>query len=141
MGIAINRVILGGNLTRDPEQEFLPSGTEKSRFSIAQNETWKDRNTGQKKERVHFFECEAFGATASAINEYFSKGKPIIVEGKNDYQSWETQDGSKRSVVRVKVQSFHFVPDGKRDDSDGGSRRNKRDEVEINEEDFDDIPF
>lgn len=137
----LNQVILGGNLTRDPELEYIgTNGTAKVKFSIAQNETWKDRNSGQKKERAHFFECEAYGGTAEAIAEWFEKGKPIIVIGKNDYQSWETQDGSKRSVVRVKVQSFQFVPDGNKGEG-GGQRRNRREEIDISESDFEDIPF
>lgn len=137
--MALNQVILGGNLTRDPEQRYTNSGTEIASFGIAQNEKWTDSN-GNKQEKAHFFDCVAFGGLAGVINEHFHKGKPIIVIGKNDYSTWEAQDGTTRSKVQIKVLGFEFVSDGGGGKQNGGQRQ-QRQQVEIDESEFEDIPF
>lgn len=112
-----NKVILAGNLTRDPQLSHLPSNTAVAEFGIAVNRKWRDQQ-GQQKEEVAFIDCRAFGKTAETINQHFAKGKPIFVEGRLKFDSWEGKDGGKRSKLYVVVDTFQFV--GK---ADGGDRR------------------
>ena len=113
-----NKVILMGNLTRDPELKYLPSGTAVATAGLAVNRTYTDRQSGEKKEEVCFVDLETFGRTAEIINEYFQKGRPILVEGRLRFQSWETDDGQRRSKHSVFIDRFEFV--GSRQDGDGG---------------------
>lgn len=104
----LNKVQLIGNLTRDPELKSLPSGTEICSFSVATNRTWKDKNTGQKKEEVEFHNCIAFGKTAITIAEYMTKGQQIFVEeGRMKTSNWE-KDGVKHYRTEVIVDRFQF---------------------------------
>lgn len=119
----MNCCMLLGNLTRDPEVKFLTSGTAVAEFSIACNESWKDAN-GQKKEKVHYFDCVAFGKRGEAIGKYFTKGKKILIEGKLSQDRWDDKESGKpRSKVRINVQQFHFLPDGKGRDSNQDARQ------------------
>ena len=113
-----NKVILMGNLTRDPELQYLPSGTAVARVGLAVNRVYNDRQSGEKKEEVCFVDLDAFGRTAEVINEYFQKGRPILVEGRLRFQTWDTDDGQRRSKHSVMVDRFEFV--GGRQDGDGG---------------------
>jgi single-strand DNA-binding protein len=113
-----NKVILMGNLTRDPELKYLPSGAAVANVGIAVNRVYNDRQSGEKKEEVCFVDLDAFGRTAEIINEYFQKGRPILVEGRLRLQTWETDDGQRRSKHSVMVDRFEFV--GGRQDGDGG---------------------
>ena len=88
-----NKVILMGNLTRDPELKFLQSGTPVVNFAVATSESWTDKQTGEKREEVCFVDLEALGRQAEVISEYFSRGKPILVEGRLKFDQWETEDG------------------------------------------------
>ena len=120
----MNNVQLLGNLTRDPEVKYLTSGTAVGEFSIALNEKWKDKSSGQMKEKVHYVECKAWGATAENIAKYFAKGRKILVEGKLNYESWEDKEsGKKRSKLTVTVGRFYFLPDGKGRDSNQDARQ------------------
>ena len=76
-----NKVILMGNLTRDPEVKFLPSGTAIANFGLAMSERYTDRQTGEQRENVCFVDIEAWDKQAELVGEYFSKGSPILVEG------------------------------------------------------------
>ena len=147
--VSFNRVILAGNLTRDPELRFTNDGVPVCSFGLAVNRV-RSRN-----EEVDFFDISAWREFGVTIANYKKKGDPILVEGRLQYRTWEAQDGSKRSKVDVVADNVQFL--GGRADADGGagaassggeqSRRGgrsqggSRDEVEINEEDFDDIPF
>ena len=114
-----NKVILMGNLTRDPEVKFLASGTAVANFGLAMNESYTDQQTGEKKESACFVDVEAWGRQAEIVGEYFSKGRPILVEGSLKYDSWEAEDGTKRNRLKVRLQRFQFV--GRRDDDEMGS--------------------
>ena len=114
-----NRVILMGNLTRDPEVKFLPSGTSVANFGLAMNERYTDRETGEQKDNPCFVDVEAWGRQAELIGEHFTKGRPILVEGSLKFESWEAEDGTKRNRLRVRLQRFQFV--GSRRDEDEGS--------------------
>lgn len=104
-----NRVLLMGHLTRDPIQKTLPGNTALAEFGIACNRKFKTAG-GEDKEEVLFVDCAAFGRTAEVIAQYFTKGKPIFVEGRLKLDSWQDKNGGgKRSKISVVVESFQFV--------------------------------
>jgi single-strand DNA-binding protein len=105
---SFNKVILLGNLTRDPQLRYLPSNIAVCEFGLATNRRWKDRD-GNQKEEVCFVDAEAFGRQAETINQYMAKGRPLLVEGHLRLDSWTGQDGQKRSRLRVIVETFQFV--------------------------------
>src|SRR5436190_8726403 len=101
-----NKVILAGNLTRDPELRYTPKGTAIARIGLAINRTWKDE-TGATKEEVTFVDVDAFGRTGEVIAQYLKKGRPILMEGRLRYDSWDDkQTGQKRSKLGVVCESF-----------------------------------
>jgi single-strand DNA-binding protein len=115
---SFNQVILLGNLTRDPQLKYLPSQTAVAEFGIACNRKFKTQS-GEDKEEVTFVDCSAFGKTGELINQYFTKGKPIFIQGRLKYDSWEDkQGGGKRSKMSVIVENFQFI--GGRDGGAGG---------------------
>ena len=114
-----NKVILMGNLTRDPQLSYLPSQTPVCEFGIAVNRRWRGQD-GQQREDTCFVDCRLFGKQAETFNQYMSKGRPVLIEGRLELDTWEGQDGQKRSKHRVNVQNFQFV--GSARDS-GGSRQ------------------
>ncbi len=113
-----NKVILMGNLTRDPELKYLPSGAAVANFGLAMSETYTDRQTGEKREEVCFVDIEAWGRQAEIANEYLQKGRPVFVDGSLRFDSWEADDGTKRSRLKVRAFRFQFI--GGRQDGDGG---------------------
>ncbi|MFP4355165.1 MAG: single-stranded DNA-binding protein [Phycisphaerae bacterium] len=107
-----NKVILIGNLTRDPELSYLPnSQTPVVELGIATNRRWRSQN-GEMREDTCFVDCRAYGRQAETINQYMSKGRQIMVEGRLHYSQWEAQDGSRRSKLRVVVENFQFLDSG-----------------------------
>ena len=108
-----NKVILLGNLTRDPQLSYLPSQTAVVDFGIATNRKWTGQD-GQKREEVCFVDCRAFGKPAETINKYCKKGQPLMIEGRLTFDSWTGKDGTKRSKHRVTVENFQFLPAGAR---------------------------
>jgi len=113
-----NKVILAGNLTRDPQLRFLPSQTAVVDFGLAVNHKWRTPQ-GEDREEVLFIDCSAFGKMAETINKYCQKGKPILVEGRLKYETWDDKEsGGKRSKHKVIVDGFQFL--GGRDSGPGG---------------------
>jgi len=111
MASSFNKVILMGNLTRDPQLKYLPNQMAVAEFGLASSRKFKSAN-GEDREDTLFIECAAFGRTGEVINQYFQKGKPIFVEGRLKYDSWEDkQGGGKRSKVSVVVETFQFIGD------------------------------
>ncbi len=111
-----NKVILMGNLTRDPEMRYIPSGTAVTNFGLAMNERYTDRQTGEQKESPCFVEITAWGRQAEIVNEYLTKGSPVFLEGALKFDSWEAEDGSKRN--RLSVTAFRIQLIGGRRDGD-----------------------
>jgi single-strand DNA-binding protein len=103
-----NRIIMMGNLTRDPQLSYLPSKTPVVDFGLASNRKFK-RADGTDGEETCFVDCRCFGRMAETINKYCQKGKSLLVEGRLTYDTWEAQDGSKRSKHRIMVENFTFV--------------------------------
>jgi single-strand DNA-binding protein len=111
-----NKVILLGNMTRDPQLKYLPSNLAVCEFGLAINHRWRDKD-GNQKEEVCFVDVSAFGRQGETINQYMTKGKPILVEGRLRFDSWTGQDGQKRSKLSVVAETFQFV--GARGDQPG----------------------
>jgi len=116
MARGFNKVIIMGNLTRDPELRSIPSGQQVAGFSLAVNRTWKNAS-GEQQEAVDYIDCNAWGKPGEIITQYMTKGSAILVSGRLQQRSWE-QDGQKRSKVEVVVEDFNFV--GGRGDGEGG---------------------
>ena len=140
--VSFNRVVLAGNLTRDPELRFTNDGIPVCSFGLAVN------RVRSRSEEVDFFDISAWRELGETIANYKKKGDPILVEGRLQYRTWEAQDGSKRSKVDVVADNVQFL--GRPGDSDDGAssggggqarRGGRREEVEIDETDFEDIPF
>jgi len=108
-----NKVLLMGNLTRDPQLSYLPNQTAVVDFGLAVNRKWKSKE-GEDREETCFIDCRAFGRQAETINKYLSKGRPVFVEGRLTFDSWTAQDGTRRSKHRVTVENFQFLPGGPR---------------------------
>jgi len=104
-----NKVLLLGNLTRDPQLSYTPSQTAVVDFGVATNRRWTGQD-GSQREETCFVDCRAFGRTAENINKFFKKGKPVFLEGRLTFDSWTAQDGSKKSKLRVTVETFQFLP-------------------------------
>lgn len=97
----LNKVILIGNLGRDPEVRYTPDGTAVANFSIATSESWNDRATGEKKERTEWHRIVAFRKLGEICGEYLSKGKQVYIEGKLQTREWQDKDGNKRFTTEV----------------------------------------
>lgn len=105
----INKAIVFGNVTRDPELKALPSGSKVCNFSIATNRTWKDA-TGKKQEASEFHNIVFFGKPAETIAQYVRKGSSLYVEGRITTRSWESQDGKKNYRTEIVGENFQFGP-------------------------------
>jgi single-strand DNA-binding protein len=115
----LNRVLLMGNLTRDPELRYTPNNTPVCSFGVAINRKWRSQD-GQQNEETTFVDCEAWARTAEVINQYLGKGKPIFIEGRLRLDQWQDKDGGNRSKLKVVVESFEFI-DSRGDGGGGGA--------------------
>jgi single-strand DNA-binding protein len=121
MAANFNKVILAGNLTRDPELRYTPKGTAIAKIGLAINRKWRSES-GELKDETTFVDVDAFGKTAETIGQYLKKGRPILVEGRLRYETWDDkQTGQKRSKLGVVLDSFQFMDSGNRGDSEGGA--------------------
>ncbi len=111
MAASFNKTLLMGNLTRDPEMRYLPSGQGVASFTIAVNRNYTSQ-TGEKKEEVSFVRIVVWARLAEICNEYLKKGSPVFVEGRLQSRSWDAQDGTKRSTLEVIAQSVQFLGRG-----------------------------
>jgi single-strand DNA-binding protein len=116
-----NKVILLGNLTRDPQLSYTPNQTAVVDFGLATNRRWTGQD-GSRREETCFVDCRAFGRSAENINKYCQKGRPLLVEGRLTFDSWQAQDGSKRSRLRVTVERFQFVGGGQAGEPSAGQQ-------------------
>lgn len=107
----LNKVFLIGNLTRDPELRYIPSGSAVVTFTVAVNRVYKTQ-TGEKKEQTSFIRVVVWGRRAEVCGEYLSKGSPVFVEGRLQSRDWETQEGQKRNTVEVIADNIQFLRGG-----------------------------
>ncbi len=115
----INKAIIVGRLGRDPDVRYTPDGTGVANFCVATSEEWKDKNTGEKKERTEWHRIVAWRRLGEICGEYLSKGRQVYIEGKLQTRSWE-QDGVTKYMTEIVATDVQFL--GGRDDSMGGGR-------------------
>ncbi len=108
MAMSLNRVFLIGNLTRDPELRYVPSGTAVASFTVAVNRFYSSA-AGEKKEETCFVRVVVWGRRAEVCGEYLSKGSPVFIEGRLRSRTWEGTDGQKRSTIEVIASSVQFL--------------------------------
>jgi single-strand DNA-binding protein len=158
--VNINRVVMTGNLTRDPELRSLPSGMSVCKLGIACNTRRKDQGSGEWVDKPNFFNVTVWGAQGENAARFLSKGRPVAIDGRLEWREWEAQDGTKRQGVDIIADSVQFL--GSRDDSSGGgsfagngaplAHASQGADTPVNEADFapapvggatgdDDIPF
>ncbi|MBI5819359.1 MAG: single-stranded DNA-binding protein [Verrucomicrobia bacterium] len=110
---SFNKVILMGNLTRDPERRYTPKGTAVTEFAIAVNRVYSNEG-GEQKEEVSYFDIVVWGRQAETAAQYLSKGRPALVEGRLQQDRWESDKGEKRSKIRVVADRVVFLGSGQR---------------------------
>lgn len=150
----LNKAIIAGNLTRDPELRSLPSGIAVTNFSVATNRVWKDKD-GNKQEAADFHNVVVFGRQAETSAQYLKKGSGVLVEGRMQTRSWDADDGSKRYRTEIIADRVQFGapagPGGTTEDSASSKNQNTKgkkedlsgDAIEYPEEEInpEDIPF
>ena len=115
---SFNKIILVGNLTRDPQLSYTPANTAVCKFGIATNHKFKDRD-GNAREDVCFVDCTVFGKAGETFNQYMKKGQMVLLEGRLEFQQWTTPEGDKRSKHAVFVENFTFLGGGRGGDAGG----------------------
>ena len=115
----INRVVLVGNLTKDPELRHTPSGTAVCKLRLAVNTRQKDAQ-GNWGDKPNYFDVTVWGNQGESCAQFLSKGRPVGVDGRLDWREWEAQDGTKRQAVEIIAESVQFL--GSRGDGDGGNQ-------------------
>jgi single-strand DNA-binding protein len=120
---SVNRVILIGNLGKDPEIRYTQAGEPIANFSLATNEAWTDK-AGQKQERTEWHRVEVFGKPAQVVRDYLSKGRQVYIEGSIRYDEWTDKDGNKRNMTKIRVSGpgSRLVLLGGRGEGGGGGR-------------------
>ncbi len=137
-----NKILLMGNLTRDPQLSYTPNQTAVVDFGLATNRRWTAQD-GNQREETCFIDCRAFGRQAENMNKFLSKGRLVFIEGRLTFDTWTAQDGTKRSRHRVTVENCQFLPGT---GSAGGNQQSAQGtqadyESTPQRRDDDDIPF
>ena len=142
----LNKALIIGNLTRDPELRSLPSGIQVASFSVATNRVWKDKN-GAKQESTDYHNIVVFGKQAETVNQYLKKGASVLIEGRMQTRSWDGQDGKKNYRTEVIADRVQFGPKGSSSSTvakpSTSNQKEELDTISYPEEDInpDDIPF
>src|ERR671925_2024703 len=133
----INRVVLTGNLTRDPELRHTGGGTAVCSLRIAVNTRRKDQSTGEWTDKPNYFDVTVWGTQGENCAQYLSKGRPVAIDGRLNWREWDAQDGSKRQSVDIIADSVQFL--GSRDSAqlNGGPRES---DLQADTSDFDQVP-
>lgn len=119
---SFNKVIIAGNLTRDPELRYTPKGTAVARITLAVNRTFTSGEGGEKKEEVSFVDVDVWGRQAEVISQYLKKGRPLLVEGRLKQDTWEDKNTKqKQSKLKVVLETFSFLDSGNRGEGGGGA--------------------
>ena len=150
-GVNINRVVLTGNLTRDPELRATSGGTAVCKLRIAVNTRRKDPSTGEWGEKPNYFDVTVWGAQGENCATYLQKGRPVAVDGRLEWREWEGENGQKRQAIDIIADSVQFL--GSREGGENGGRFTPQSDVPADTADFaqapgaaggtadDDIPF
>lgn len=143
MSRGINKVIIIGNLGKDPEIRYTPSGDAIANLSVGTTESWKDKQSGEKKEVTEWHKVVAYGKTAQLIGEYLKKGSKVYVEGSLRTRKWQDNEGKDRYTTEIRCNEVQFL-DGKRDEQKPVGKSNQpvfADEGFSEPAFDDDIPF
>jgi len=116
---SFNKVLLIGNLTRDVDMKYTPSGKAVANFGLAVNRAYTDAN-GEKVEDACFVDIVAWDRLAEVCGDYLAKGRPVFIEGRLQMDSWETEDGQKKTRLKVVAQNIQFLGGASKPDADGG---------------------
>ena len=139
----VNKVILIGNLGRDPEVRYLEGGTAVAKFTLATSENYKDKTTGEKKTLVEWHNIVAWRGLAEVAEKYLKKGSQIYIEGKLRSRQWQDKDGVNRYTTEIVADTLQMI--GKRDDHTGNTQNSSSStsspEIEQNSNFEDDLPF
>ena len=120
MAANINRVVLLGNLTKDPELRHTPSGTAVCSLRLAVNTRRKDSATGEWTEKPNYFDITVWGNQGENCAQYLAKGRPVAIDGRLEWREWDAQDGTKRQAVEIIADSVQFL--GSRGEGEGGGQ-------------------
>lgn len=138
--VNINRAVLSGNLTADPELRSLPSGVPVCNLRLACNTRRKDSASGEWVEKPNFFTIVVFGAQGESAARYLSKGSPVAIDGRMDWREWETAEGANRQAIEIIAETVAFLPDGR--ERSGAADRSEEAMAGVNAGgEGDDIPF
>lgn len=127
-----NKVILVGNLTRDPQLSYTANNMPIAEFGIAVNHRRRTAD-GQQKDEAMFIDCKTFGKQAEIFSQYMAKGRPVLIEGRLELRQWQSQDGQKRSKHGVIVENFQFLGQGA-EGGGGGPRQAPRQQAPASED-------
>ena len=147
----LNRCDFIGRLGKDPEIRYTPNGTAVANFNIAVGEKWKDKNTGEQKEKTEWVRCVSFGKLAEICGEYLEKGKQVYVSGKLQTREWNDKEGNKRYTTEIIVNQIQMLGDGNRNgESESSGKTQSRPQPQTKQqpglgrsepEDSNNIPF
>ena len=136
---SVNKAILIGNLGKDPEMRYLPSGEAVATFSIATTETWKDKS-GSKQERTDWHRVEFIGKLAEVCGEYLKKGAPVYIEGRIQYDKWTDKENVEKTMTKIRGDKMQML--GSRDAGERSPQKTESPQPRSKLDDFDDdIPF
>ena len=135
----VNKAILIGNLGKDPELRYTPSGQPVTQFPLATTSRWKDRND-QWQDRTEWHRIVIWGRQAETANEYLKKGSPVYIEGRIQYRSWEDKDGNKRYVTEIVALQMRLLG-RKVEETAEESKEVAEEEVQPESEEEEDLPF
>ena len=146
----INRVVVSGNLTRDPELRQLPGGNSVCKLRMAVNTRKKDRDTNQWSDVANYFDITVWGAQGENVAKYLTKGSALLVDGRLEWREWQAQDGTKRQAVEIIAENTQFIGGREGGAAGGGGRQPRQRRVRASDRgslqsvpaaDDDDIPF
>ena len=123
MAKSVNKVILVGRLGRDPELKYTASGTPFCRFSMATDDSWNDKGTGERQERTEWHNIVAWDRLAEICNQYLTKGKLVYIEGSLQTREWDDQEGNKKKITEIRARDMVMLSSASGDNAGGGQRR------------------
>jgi len=143
MSRGVNKVILVGNVGKDPETRYTPSGVAVTNFSLATTETWKDKNTGERQDRTEWHNIVIFGNLAEIAAEYVTKGKQLYVEGGLTTEKWQDKSGNDRYTTKIKVIEMQILGGKPNNQQSSNQNQNQQQQPANSGSDVgdDDIPF
>src|SRR6185295_8952831 len=123
MAKSVNKVILVGRLGRDPELKYTASGTPFCRFSMATDDSWNDKGTGERQERTEWHNIVAWDRLAEICNQYLTKGKLVYIEGSLQTREWDDQEGNKKKITEIRARDMVMLSSAAGDSAGGGPQR------------------